>query len=186
MSKIIDKVSLRKYFKYLRSKVDPESWRISSLEICQILLKSKYYRKSKKIAFYSAINREVNLSLAMNAALREKEVYLPKAHLKERVLSFHRVFDLGNLKEGPFGILEPLEGLPEAPVDELDLVLVPGLAFDRKRGRLGYGGGFYDRTLVGTTALKMGIAFSWQILDELPLEPYDIKMDLILTEKGWI
>lgn len=186
MSANTEKVSLRKYFKDLRSKVDPEIWRKSSSEICQILLKSQYYKKSKKIAFYSAINREVDLSLAMNVALREKEVYLPKTHLKERVLSFHRVFDLGNFKEGPFGILEPAEGLPEAPVDELDLILVPGLAFDRRRGRLGYGGGFYDRTLVGTTVLKIGIAFSWQIIDELPLEPYDIKMDLILTEKGWI
>ena len=64
--------------------------------------------------------------------------------------------------------------------------MVPAIAFDVKKGRIGYGGGFYDRTLVKSRAFKIGVAFSFQIFQTLPLEAHDQKVDLIITEKGII
>ncbi|MCS7199217.1 MAG: 5-formyltetrahydrofolate cyclo-ligase [Caldimicrobium sp.] len=186
MSKAPRKELLRKFFKELRLKLNPQEWQVGSIKICQMLLESAYYAKAKRIAFYSCINQEVDLNYALLEALREKEVFLPKTDLKGQTLTFHRILDLRSLTPGPFGILEPPPEAPIVEVAKLDIILVPGLAFDKRRGRLGYGKGFYDKTLRDTRGLKIGVAFSCQIIEELPLEPYDVKMDLILTEKGWL
>jgi 5-formyltetrahydrofolate cyclo-ligase len=71
-------------------------------------------------------------------------------------------------------------------LEDLDLVLVPGLAFDEKGARLGRGGGFYDRLLASksATTLAMGVAFAFQLESKLPLEPHDVAMDAVLTDAG--
>lgn len=89
------------------------------------------------------------------------------------------------LVAGPQNIPEPLELLPVHPCD-IDCFIIPGLAFDHHGGRLGYGGGHYDRILskVSPRPLKIGIGFDFQLLDEpLPLEPHDIVLDYIVTER---
>jgi len=180
------KAFLRKHFKTLRELLSEEKWKIYSQVICNLLLRSDYYQVSKSIAFYMAINREVDLSLAFNQALKEKEVFLPRTDTKQRTLYFHRVKSLAELRVGAFSILEPSSEAPEISVKDLDLILVPALAFDLTKGRLGYGGGYYDRILRETKALKVGVAFSFQVVPELPLEPFDVRMDLLLTERGWL
>lgn len=84
-------------------------------------------------------------------------------------------------KKGKFGIAEPAEPI-WAKADELDLILVPGVAFDRDGNRLGRGGGFYDRLLPQYTAVRAGICFDFQILESLPSEEHDCKMDFLISE----
>ncbi len=88
--------------------------------------------------------------------------------------------------DGPYGLREPNPKLAhEVPLSQLDTVLVPGLAFDRKGGRLGRGKGFYDRALQNFKGTKVGVAFSQQLSkEELPMESHDIRMDVIITELG--
>jgi 5-formyltetrahydrofolate cyclo-ligase len=179
------KGEFREYFKKLRALQSDKDWKERSERICQIFLSSEFYQKSQKIAFFYYINKEVNLCSAIDRALKEKEVYLPCTHLDTKTLSFHKFFDFSELVKGAFGILEPPKENPVLLPEALDLILVPGLAFDRKMGRLGYGGGFYDRFLAKTKALKIGVAFSFQIVDQLPQDPLDQKVDLILTEEGF-
>ncbi len=179
----MDKSKLREYFKRLRDSQTLEEWQRGSERICQWLLSSEFYKGSKRMAFFHYINKEVNLCPAMAKALAEKEVYLPCTNLRERTLIFRRLFGFSELVEGAFGIPEPQEKNPALAPEDLDLILVPGLAFDRNKGRLGYGGGFYDRVLSQTGAIKIGVAFSFQIANELPQEPYDQRVDWILTEK---
>lgn len=92
-----------------------------------------------------------------------------------------------DLERGYSGILEPRDTC-RRPVDlgEIDIHLIPGVAFDPNGGRLGRGGGHYDRFLAGCNpqVIKMGLAFSWQIVEEVPREEHDIGMDLIVTEQG--
>ena len=66
---------------------------------------------------------------------------------------------------------------------DIDIVIVPGVAFDKKYNRMGYGKGYYDRFLKDMTALKIGVCHSFQLVDEIPSEPHDIKMDMIVTER---
>jgi 5-formyltetrahydrofolate cyclo-ligase len=85
-----------------------------------------------------------------------------------------------------FGVWEPL-GEEEKLIspEEIDLIIVPGLAFDRELNRLGFGRGFYDRYLSGCSAFKVGICYDAQIAekDEIPIDCYDVKMDMVITEK---
>ena len=93
-----------------------------------------------------------------------------------------RSFD--DLQKGTFGILEPKpEAMNLVAPDELDLVLVPGIAFDKRGYRLGYGGGFYDAFLAQTKSVKVGLAFDFQIVDLLPTREEDERVDLIVSEK---
>ncbi len=90
-----------------------------------------------------------------------------------------------DLCKGAYGIMEPVHGRArEVEAEELDLVIVPGVAFDLKRHRLGYGAGYYDRFLRRTkpSCAKIGIAFDCQIEDKIPAEAHDIAMDAVITE----
>jgi len=182
----MDKRALRLHFKKLRESLSIEEWLERSLKICEHLYASTYYAKAKKIASYFYINKEVNLWPLLEKALLEgKDLFLPRTHLESKRLTFHRVNSLSELSPGAFGIPEPPLAKEEIHPSELELILVPGLAFDHQGGRLGYGGGFYDRVLGQTKALKVGIAFSFQLVESLPMEAFDERVDLILTESGF-
>ena len=110
----------------------------------------------------------------------------------EKLIAFPRVGENGELsfhsaptfKVGAFGVNEPVGGAPAPPPD---LVIVPGLAFDSTGARLGRGKGYYDRWLGANPAVKtLGVCFSCQILERLPAEPHDARVDAILTEQGFI
>lgn len=122
---------------------------------------------------------------------------VPVSKPAERKIIPVRLNSFEELTAGPYGIREPdmhvqlaaghLNALPDAlSVQELDVVIVPGVAFDRKGGRLGYGGGYYDRFLpqLRPNALKIGIAYQLQMVEQLPMETHDIPLDLIVTEKS--
>lgn len=91
----------------------------------------------------------------------------------------------GPLLAGRFGILEPGRDAPEVPANQLDLTLVPGVAFDPMGRRVGRGKGFYDRLLVTISGAKCGICFDQQIRSGLPMEPHDIKLDYVVTPTRW-
>ena len=98
-------------------------------------------------------------------------------------MTLHWTADAGDLAPGYCGILEPRDDAPEASPDEIEIVLVPGLAFDESCCRLGRGGGFYDRLLprLAPGTLTIGLAFDEQITDALPREPHDMRVDVVVT-----
>jgi 5-formyltetrahydrofolate cyclo-ligase len=105
----------------------------------------------------------------------------PRVAGKGAALEFHRVPDGEVLAPGIFGIHEPLESWPRAVPDVL---LVPLLAFDAAGHRLGYGGGFYDRTLALLNVPAIGIAYAGQEISSIPVGPHDRTLDMVLTEQG--
>ena len=112
----------------------------------------------------------------------DKRIACPKVEWRPRGLVSYAVTAADQLVEGRGGLLEP-DPERARPVEEgFDLVLVPGLAFDRRGGRIGYGAGFYDRFLEETDALKVALAYSLQVIDSVPVEPHDVPVDRILTE----
>lgn len=108
-------------------------------------------------------------------------IAFPRVAAKGQPLEFHRIPDGEMLARGAYGIYEPLEHWPRAAPD---LVLVPLLAFDADGHRLGYGGGFYDRTLALLTARAVGIAYAGQQVDFLPRHAHDYRLNAVLTEQG--
>ncbi|QRG70425.1 5-formyltetrahydrofolate cyclo-ligase [Brevibacillus choshinensis] len=122
------------------------------------------------------------------AKARGQEIWLPLTLTAERRLIPYRYEGKHMLKQGVYGIWEPDPALAEeADLTKLDAVLVPGVAFDRHGGRMGYGGGFYDRFLAGLQPrpLLVGIAFSMQLVDQVPREMHDIGLDGVVTENGF-
>lgn len=110
-------------------------------------------------------------------------VVLPRVRLAESALDFVHVHDLQALKPGPFRLLEPV-GEPVS-LASIDIVVVPGLAFDRRGGRLGYGAGYYDRALQHYQGSIVGYCYRFQLLDEpLALAPHDIPVHAIATDEG--
>lgn len=120
---------------------------------------------------------------ALTTALRETgaSVCLPRI-TGPGSLSLHRCEPGDVLEEGPFGLRQPAAGLPEVFADGIDLVIVPGVAFDANGTRLGFGGGYYDRLLATMPhAFRLALAFDGQLLGHLPAEEHDEPVDAIVT-----
>jgi len=146
------------------------------------LLKQEGFIKAKRIMFYLAFNGEVKTESMINKA-RElgKEIYVPVCDTKKKLLKPCRLNKNSGLKKGPYQILQP-QTQEYLPLDDLDLVIVPALAFDKNGNRLGRGKGYYDRFLkkISAHTYSIGLAFDFQILPNLPLKPYDIAVDKVL------
>ncbi len=115
-----------------------------------------------------------------------KRVTVPCADFIEKKMTFHQINDFTNLEERAFGLKEPdPKKSPLVPVKELDLIIVPGLAFDQEGARLGFGGGFYDRFLPKVRAKTIALAFSCQLVSVVPTEEHDQKVDHIISPEGF-
>ncbi len=149
-----------------------------SKKIAERFLSIPEVKKAKSILLYFPHKNEVDTTFIIKELLKEgKDVVLPK------VVGFHlypiKISDLTSLKSGYAGIKEP-EG-EKYPLEKIDVIVVPAVAFDIHGHRLGYGKGYYDRLLSKVNALKIGLSYDFQVLEKLPSEPHDIPVDLIVT-----
>ena len=149
------------------------------------LIRNKFKKKIIKVALYYPSNFELNvLKILDHRNFSNQEILLPVTD-KNNLMNFFSWKKNEILYVGKFGILEPIKSKPKIP----DLILVPILAFDKNKYRLGYGKGFYDRYLNKylkkfKNIFTVGIAFSFQRHDNLPVNQKDVKLDYIITEKG--
>ena len=152
------------------------------------ILKSEAFRKAEKVFTFVSMGAEIETREIIKQAWKEgKTVAVPKTE-KRRVMYFIPIESFDDLKEGRFGVMEPKGTAEDAIIpDADDLFLVPGALFDRKKHRIGYGGGYYDTYFEKYKGYrKVGLAFSEQISDTfLPAEEYDVPLDDIVTENGW-
>ncbi len=139
--------------------------------------------KGATVAGYHAHRGEADPAVLLQALTRSgAHIAFPRVTAKDAALEFHRVPDGEILHPGAFGIQEPLEHWPRA---RPDILLVPLLAYDDAGYRLGYGGGYYDRTLAALSGARaIGIAYAGQRVDFLPHDAHDCRLDAILTENG--
>ena len=145
------------------------------------LEETELFRQASCVALYHAIPGEVQTAGFIEKWFDKKSLFLPLVindHL--RLLPYK-----GNehLTPGVFGILEPTDIEATSPQSDIDLIIVPGVAFDRQLNRMGRGKGYYDRLLSTLQAPKIGICFDFQLQDSVPVEPFDKRMDMIITEK---
>lgn len=184
----MDKKQIRQFVMKLRSALSTYEREAHSEAILMNLLSTDYYKEAKHVASFVDFRDEVYMSPINHHILEsEKSLYLPYVDMKEKRMTFHRVTDLSDLTLSKYGILEPNPQMhPEVDIQCFDLVLTPGVAFDHTGHRLGYGGGFYDRFFqaLSSDVPRLGIAFSIQQLDLLPLEPHDLPLTGLITENG--
>jgi 5-formyltetrahydrofolate cyclo-ligase len=183
-----EKSELREKLKRIRDSVDPGLAETASQGVWNILKDRPEFLKARGVGAFASIPHEINTYPILEGALSSgKKLFLPKVNKEKSHFDFFPVADLKNLKSGPFGIQEPT-ALKAADWEELDLVLVPGLAFDRKGNRLGFGKGFYDRVLpqLKKSCLVVGLGYSFQLVDQVPTGSHDAPVRAVLNETGFI
>lgn len=154
-----------------------------SLLVQQRLIETPEFQKSTAVALYSPVRNEVFTELVFQQALAMgKLVVYPRVNGCQ--MEFVQVMDASELIPGAFGVLEP-RGERKVPAADLDMIITPGVAFDRSGHRLGYGKGFYDRVLHGIRrpGVLAGLCFELQLVDKLPAEEHDVRMDMVITER---
>ena len=177
-----DRARLRRDMAARRDALDAELRRSASAEIARHLMASGIWRDARSVFAYFAVGSEVQTMALMEAALREgKALYLPRCQSGGRMQAV-RVCSLDALIPGRFGIPEPPEG--EALEGAPGLCVTPGLAFDAGGGRIGYGGGYYDRFLSADRCTAAALAYECQVIRRVPTEAHDVPMDYIITPEG--
>lgn len=136
------------------------------------------YKKSHVIALYNSMTNEVDTSLLIENALQNKVVLLPRIINNE--MKFIVINKNTKYENNKLGFKEPIGKIYN---DKIDLIIIPGIAFDRNLNRLGFGKGYYDKYLFNKDIYKIGICFDEQVLVSLPVDSHDIKMNLVITEK---
>lgn len=177
------KAQLRQKFKQLRDALTAPAKKQLDLQIFNRLIASSAFQNAQKIGVYYSFSSEVDTHQIITEALKmHKKIFLPAVidkDLEFRQFNPEKIM----LETGPYGIKQPSEESYKINKNELDLIIVPGLAFDIELNRLGYGGGYYDRFLSNLSCLKLALAYDFQVVRQLPASPGDIKMDALLTEK---
>lgn len=159
--------------------------------IADRLKQTDFFQEAKCIALYYAIDNEVRISEFINEWSEKKRIFLPV--IDGVNLYFYPFTGSMNLHKGTYGIPEPTDAtskmrictseLQTAP-SEIDLFIVPGIAFDLTCNRLGRGKGYYDRFLTGINKPIIGLGYDFQLVDHISAEIHDIKMTMIITEKN--
>lgn len=179
----MDKSQLRQQYVAKRHQVDPKTRETLSRRIADSLTQLSSYPTSSKIGLYAASPEEVDLHhFFERCAADGKSCYFPR--VTGELLAFHRVITWSDLVVGAYGILAPSAQAEVLAPEHCDLIIVPGVAFDRHGNRLGRGKGYYDRFLPAVGGTRVGICFDCCVVEELPSEPHDARMDVLVTESG--
>ncbi len=193
MDEKISKAMMRKTMLHHRESQSSSAMQLSSRKAQQALLAEKLWQEARCVALYMPTKGEVQTQLLASQAWEcGKKVFLPRCNPTQAGhMDFVACRDMHDLVQGKYGIWEPNPSLPAQDLGMVDMVLIPGLAFTRQGQRLGFGGGYYDRFLSKSEnqhVTRVGMAFSWQILDTLPTQPWDISIQALVSDEGvlWI
>ncbi len=181
----MQKAEIRSQNKQQRSKMSKAEVSEKSKVICKHLFDSDLYKSANTIMLYMPLGNEVDTSSIMEKAFADgKRAVLPVMDAEDIIVP---CFADTNTKfqSGRYSIQEPTDAQIADPRD-IDIVLVPGIAFDKYGNRIGFGKGCYDGFLNSTKAVKIGICYDFQVCNKISADPHDVKMDYIICEKGWI
>lgn len=182
------KAQLRRAMRDEIERLTSEERARASRLLCARLQDQPVWRHAGTILFYAPLADEPDISPLLERVLEEgRMVLLPRYNAGRGSYEACRVeTPLGGLPVGRFGIREPVPASRVVPLKQLDLVLVPGLAFDWSGHRLGRGRGCYDRLLREVAGTKCGVAFETQLQAEVPVEPHDVWLEYIVTSARWL
>jgi 5-formyltetrahydrofolate cyclo-ligase len=160
----------------------------ASAQARALLAQQALWQQARSVLFFAPMPEELDIwPLLLDALAAGKTVALPCYELTARSYAAYRVRDpVKDVQEGSFGIREPKLSEGASPLTRLDLILVPGVAFDLRGRRLGRGKGFYDRMLATLQGARCGVGFDEQVVEEVPSEPHDARLDCLLTPTRWV
>ena len=185
---LIMKHTIRQQIAGKRNSLAKEEISNKSSKIKNNLYSLPEFKSAKNILFYVSLNSEVDTKAIIKEQLSKKgkKIIVPYVKKGNQILQLSEIKNLAELEPKAFGILEPKsEFIRKFDPNKLDLILIPGIAFDMNGHRIGYGYGYYDRFLkkLKSNAKKIGLALDFQVVEKIAESPHDIPVDYIITEK---
>ncbi len=175
------KHELRQRCRAMRRELGVEQRQRASRSICAHLAAWPVFQRAETILTYLPMKAEVDVRPLLEQ-FPKKRWLLPRiAPEDNHRMDFH-IYDPARLVVHPFGMAEPAAGLPVVPADRVELVLVPGLAYDRQGWRLGYGGGYYDRFLSRFDGISVGVTYQALVLESIPHHKHDVAVGWVVSE----
>lgn len=181
-----EKLRLRKQIIEHMNSLSEERYTTLSEQIAFSLYAQKEWAEAKIIGITLSMENEVNTYPIIEKAWEEgKKVVVPKCNKGTRTMSFRQISNFDQLETVYMNLREPIPALTEeVGADDIDLQIVPGVAYTGRGERIGYGGGYYDRYLVHYKGKTLSLAYSFQMVEHIPVEPFDKNVEKIITEKG--
>ena len=178
----MEKNEIRRKVKALRVMLSDMERKSAAEEVFARLEKTAAFILADHILMYHSLPDELHTHTFLGKWGKKKHFYLPRVNgVNLEILPY----DESRLELGSFHIEEPT-GTDVVSPEEIELIVVPAVAYDRKGNRLGRGKGFYDRLLQTTKATKVGVGYEFQLVDEVPVEPHDVGVDIIITQNATI
>jgi len=180
----LSKRELRKHILDLRAKLSVIDRKQKCERIYNLLKTLPEWNDARQVLFFIGFGTEVDtLPMLKDALVQGKIIVAPKVIGQGEMKLCQVVNPDTQLQPGAMGILEPDETCPEVPLEDIDLILVPAVAWDSEGFRVGYGGGYYDRLLAKVAAIpKVGIGFDCQLIEKAPRDTHDLPVDILITE----
>ena len=180
------KSEIRNSNKRKRSLMDKAEVLEKSYAAAEEFLSSDIYKNAKQLMLYMPLGNETDTTHIINAAFRDgKKLVFPVTDAKSGEITPCYCTEVSEFVKGAFSVKEPCVR-DVADVSKIGVILVPGIGFDKKGARVGFGKGCYDRLLKNTSATKIGFCYDFQICEEIAAEEHDVKMDFLVTESGII
>lgn len=185
---VLTKKEIRESVSARRHALGEKQVFLASQAIIDSLQASELYKKANSVMFYCSIKEEVYTHGAIASALSAgKTVVLPRSNVRTTTLELYKMHSISELVKGAYGVLEPVpDKSRQVQVSDIDLIIVPGVAFDKMGNRIGLGLGYYDRLLAGIagTGRICALAYSFQIVPEMeiPHDSHDVPVDYIVSE----
>jgi 5-formyltetrahydrofolate cyclo-ligase len=182
----LNKSVLRARLREILRSIPAEERAAGSQSLCDVLRQQSEWQEARAVLGYVPLADEPDILALLEEAWRAQQtVALPRFDVLSQGYVACLVREAGELVPGRFGVREPGAHCPAISLNQLDLILVPGVAFDLSGHRLGRGKGFYDRLLAGVHGHKCGVAFTEQIVPAVPAESHDVLVNSILTPTRW-
>ncbi|MCR2820396.1 5-formyltetrahydrofolate cyclo-ligase [Lederbergia panacisoli] len=180
----MDKKAIRKKYKDTLKSIDRITYEHDSYLIANNLFESNEWKDADIIGITISHFPEVDTWQLIRKAWKEgKKIVIPKCYPTEKKMEFRQITSFKQLETVFFGLFEPIEAeTTKFNHRDIELLIVPGLVFNRKGYRIGFGGGYYDRFLTDFSGATVSLCFSIQLLDNIPMENHDIPVKKIITE----
>lgn len=171
------KSEIRKEIRLLKHDISDFDKQTASDAVFSVLFELEEWKNAESVLLYHSLPDELS-TLSYLDKIIDKKLYLPKVN--GEVLDI-LPYSGETLQIGAYNILEPNTTSGKVSPQDLDLIVVPGMAFDTSKNRLGRGKGYYDRLLSSCQAIKIGVCYDFQFLEFIPCDKHDVKMDIIIT-----